>query len=170
MQNESLKSREAVLTVSREFDAPRELVFNAFAEAEALAVWWGPVGYKMTVTQLDFKPQGKCVFKMENGTDIMWARLVYGKITRPELIEITLSFSNEAGGITKAPFFDAWPLEILNVFTLTEKGGKTTITNKAYPVNADEAAIASFVEHKASFHGGLNASMDKLMQYLAGKH
>lgn len=167
MQNENLKNSEAVLTLTREFDAPCELVFNAFAEAEALAEWWGPVGYKMTVTQLDFRPQGKCHFKMENGTDVMWAILVFGKIIKPELIEITVSFSNEAGDITRAPFFDSWPLEILNVFTLTEKAGKTTITTKSYPVNASEAETASFQENKSSFKGGLTASLDKLAEHLS---
>jgi uncharacterized protein YndB with AHSA1/START domain len=167
MQNESLKNSEAVLTLTREFDAPRELVFNAFAEAEALAEWWGPVGYKMTITQLDFKPQGKCIFKMENGADVMWARLLFGKIIKPELIEITVSFSNEEGGITRAPFFDSWPLEILNVFTLTEKAGKTTITTKSYPVNAVEAEVVSFNQNRSSFKGGLTASLEKLEQYLS---
>jgi len=169
MQNESLKNSEAVLTLTREFDAPRELVFNAFAEAEALAEWWGPVGFKMTVTQLDFKPGGRCHFKMENGTDVMWAILVFGKIIRPELIEITVSFSNEEASITRAPFFESWPLEILNVFTLTEKAGKTTITTKSYPVNASEAEVVSFQQNKSSFKAGLTASLDKLAQHLSGQ-
>ncbi|WP_315814567.1 SRPBCC domain-containing protein [Paraflavitalea speifideaquila] len=63
MENATLKSKEAVLTVSKEFNAPRELVFGAFTDANALAQWWGPVGFTMTITQFDFRTNGTCLLK-----------------------------------------------------------------------------------------------------------
>ena len=148
--------------------APRDLVFGAFADAAALSEWWGPVGFTMTVTAFDFRPGGHCLFKMVNADTTMWAKLVYGAIERPDRLEITLSFSNEAGGMTRAPFFDAWPQEILNVFTFTEKDGTTTITNHCYPVRATDAEVAGFEENKHSLRGGLEASLDKLAVHVGG--
>ncbi|GAA3332740.1 hypothetical protein GCM10020331_094020 [Ectobacillus funiculus] len=40
------------------FDAPRELVFKAFSEAEHLKHWWGPRGWTLTVCNIDFRPGG----------------------------------------------------------------------------------------------------------------
>ena len=46
------------LLIVREFDAPKEMVFDAFASGEALAQWWGPVEFPTTVLAFDFKPGG----------------------------------------------------------------------------------------------------------------
>jgi uncharacterized protein YndB with AHSA1/START domain len=168
MQQPIPENKQQGIIVSYEFDAPRSLVFHAFSQAEILAQWWGPAGFTMTVVDFDFKPGGHCLFKMENEDSIMWARFVYGQICEPERIELTLSFSDEHGGICKAPFFDAWPLEIMNVFTFTEMSGKTRVENNCYPVQASTAEMAAFNEHKFSVRDGLSAAMQVLEQYLAG--
>jgi uncharacterized protein YndB with AHSA1/START domain len=48
--------REFVIT--RTFDAPRDLVWRAFTEAEHLKHWWGPKGFKMLSCKLDLRPGG----------------------------------------------------------------------------------------------------------------
>ena len=166
MQTKNQTSKEAALTVAKEFNAPIQLVFDALSNPDALAEWWGPVGYTMTVARFDFTPGGICLFKMENKESEMWARFIYGQIKSPELVEFTLSFSDENGGITRAPFFENWPLEILNIITLTEQGGKTTLTNNCFPVNTTHEEISSFEENKLSFNQGLSASLEKLKTYL----
>lgn len=166
MPSENQTNSEVVLTITHEFNAPRELVFDAHSDAESLMQWWGPVGYKLTVLSLDFKPKGLFHYKMENEQRVMWARFIYGRIKRPELIEFTLSFSDETGAITRAPFFKNWPLEIFNELILTEKNGKTIITLTCYPVNATREEVASFQANKLSFHGGISATNDQLELYL----
>jgi uncharacterized protein YndB with AHSA1/START domain len=162
MQNEKQKNSNIVLTVEREFDAPIQLVFDALSNPDSLAQWWGPAGYIMTVVKFEFKPKGLCLFKMENEDGLMWARFIYREIKSPELVEFVLSFSDENSGITRAPFFENWPLEILNVITLNEQNGKTTITNNSSPLNATKEEIASFNENKLSFKQGTSASMERL--------
>ena len=49
--------REFVIT--REFDAPRELVFQAWTDPKHLAEWWGPRGFTNPVCQWDARPGGK---------------------------------------------------------------------------------------------------------------
>lgn len=166
MQNGNPIGNDAVLVVTHEFSAPIKLVFNAHADAESLAAWWGPVGYKLTVLKLDFRPKGLFHYKMESDERVMWGRFIYGQIKKPELIEFTLSFSDEEAGITRAPFFNPWPLEIFNVLTLTEKNGKTTVTLKSYPINATEKEIASYKTNKHSFKQGITSSMKALELHL----
>ena len=164
MKNANPTSSEAVLTIVREFNAPRNLVFKAFSEAERLAQWWGPVTFKTSVVSLDFRPQGIFHYKMESPELVMWARWVYGQIKKPELIEFTLSFTDESGrNITRAPFFNnTWPLEIFNEFSFTEKDGKTTLTTRSYPINATEAEMQTYLENQDSFRQGTIATLEQL--------
>jgi uncharacterized protein YndB with AHSA1/START domain len=168
MKNANPVSSEQVLTIVREFNAPRNLVFKAFSEAERLGQWWGPVGFKTTVVSFDFKPQGLFHYKMESPELVMWAHWVFGQIKRPELIEFTLSFTDEHGKeITRAPFFNGtWPLEIFNEFSFSEKDGKTILTVRCYPINATEKEIETYLENQSSFRGGTNATLDKLEQLI----
>src|SRR6266568_2266197 len=69
----------------------------------------------------------------------MYGRFVYREIAAPGRLVFVNSFSDAAGGITRAPFpqlGDRWPLEVLNNMTLTEKDGKTTLTLRGGPINA----------------------------------
>ncbi len=46
------------LTMTRIFDAPRELVFKAWTNPEHVAQWWGPKGFTNPVCELDVRPGG----------------------------------------------------------------------------------------------------------------
>lgn len=155
-------NEDAALTIIREFKAPRDLVFSAFSEAGHLAQWWGPAGYQLSVLHLDFRPGGIFHYKMESGERTMYARFVYGKIDRPELLEFTISFTDENGSVIRAPFFDNWPLEVFNRLTFSEQGGTTTITMQSYPVNAGKEEIGTYIRERNSFRGGTNATFDQL--------
>src|SRR5687767_11346981 len=94
------------LIIVREFEAPRKLVFECFAKREHMAAWWGPAEARVEVLSMDFRPGGLFHFSMQFGDQLLWARFIYGKITEPELIEFTLSFSNKEAGTSRAPFFE----------------------------------------------------------------
>ena len=42
------------LAISRVFDAPRELVYQAFTDPDQLATWWGPIGNSLPRDEIDF--------------------------------------------------------------------------------------------------------------------
>ena len=44
MNEVNQNNKEAELIITREFNARKEIVFSAFADAAALAEWWGPPG------------------------------------------------------------------------------------------------------------------------------
>src|SRR4051812_15137541 len=100
----NLITASKVLKIVREFNAPKDIVFDAFSTAEGMAEWWGPVGFTITVNQFNFEPNGILHYRMESDGMVIWGRFIYKKIQRPDLIEFIDSFSDESGAIKKAPF------------------------------------------------------------------
>lgn len=160
-------------TITRTINAPRARVWKAVSEKDELAQWWGPKGSTLRVIQLDFRPGGIFHYAMQfqPGHD-MFGRFIYREIVAPEKIVFVSSFSDEQGGITRAPFpqiGETWPLEVLNTWTLTETGGKTTLHLSGGPLNANEAEHKTFVGMFDSMRQGFGGTFDQLDAYLA-KH
>ncbi len=156
--------------ISREFDAPRDLVFAALSNEEALGKWWGPKGCTIVVKRFEFKPGGMFLYSMNTNGNIMWGRFIYRDIQVPERIVFINSFSDENGGITRAPFFDGkWPLEMLNVLTLKEKDGKTLLTIQGTPINATVAEHELYKTNFGNMQQGFGGTFDQLDEYLASQ-
>jgi len=158
---------EKELVIMRQFNAPKELVWKAFSEAEALAQWWGPPGASIGVTKLDFRPEGIFHYYMESPMGKMWGRFYYLEIVEPERIVFTTSFSDKDGDITRAPFSNDFPLEIMNTLTLHEHEGKTTLILKGKPKNATEAEFNFFTNMFSGMQQGFGGTFDQLDEYLS---
>lgn len=141
--------REIVLT--RVFDAPRRLVFDAFTKPELLKRWFGPRGWSLVVCEVDFKVGGgfRFVLRGPDGKD-MGMRGVYREIVAPER-----SVHMES--------FDDYPGESQVTSVLTEQGGKTTLTATVLYASPEirDAVVKSGMEHGAA------ESYDKLAELLA---
>ncbi|HEY1172439.1 MAG TPA: SRPBCC domain-containing protein [Verrucomicrobiae bacterium] len=154
--------------ITRTFDAPRELVWRAFTEADCLLHWWGPTGFKMNQATVDLRPGGAYHYGMSGPGDMtMWGKFTYREIVAPERLIFLLSFSDEKGGITRHPGHAGWPLQMLKVLTLTEQAGKTTLTLRGVPFNATAAEQQVYLEHHSSMQQGFGASWEQLAIYLA---
>jgi uncharacterized protein YndB with AHSA1/START domain len=72
---------------TRIFAAPREIVFAAFENPDALAQWWGPDGFTNTIKEFDLRPGGAWRYIMHgpNGTDYD-NESVFVEIVKPEKI------------------------------------------------------------------------------------
>lgn len=154
--------------ITREFDAPRDLVFKAWTEPERLAQWWGPKGFTMISTKIDLRPGGFFHYGMKSpdGQE-MWGKFVYREIVPPERMVFVISFSDEGGGVTRHPFSATWPLEVINTLTFSEHDGKTTLTLRGGPINATEDERATFKAGHASMQQGFKGTFDQLAEYLA---
>lgn len=97
----------------------------------------------------------------------MWGRFRYLDIEAPRRIVFINSFSDEAGGITRAPFDEQWPQEMRNTITLSEASGVTTLTLTGRPENATPEEAAVYDAHHESMHQGFGGTFDKLAAYLA---
>ena len=64
MSAHAIPQVESDLVSSRVFAAPREAVFGAFLDPDALARWWGPAGFTNTFHEFDTRPGGRWRFVM----------------------------------------------------------------------------------------------------------
>lgn len=159
---------ERELIITRVLDAPRELVWKAFAESDRLAQWWGPTGFTMLVYTLDFRPGGVFHYAMRSPEgQVMWGRFVYRDIQPPERMVFVSAFSDQDGNVTRAPFSPTWPLEVLNMLTLSEAGGKTTLTLRGGPINATEEERETFWQAQDLLRQGFAGTFDRLAAYLS---
>jgi uncharacterized protein YndB with AHSA1/START domain len=144
------------ILITRTFDAPRSMVFDAMSKSEFLKRWLlGPPGWEMTVCENDMKVGGSfChVWRKDDGTE-MKMRGVYREIVPPERVVRTESF--EFG-------CNAQMGEQLATLVLTESNGRTALNlTVLYPSKeARDATIASGMER------GVGASYDRLDKILA---
>ena len=154
--------------LTREMDAPRELVWRAWSEAEALAQWWAPKGFSTRVESFDFRPGGVFHYAMQtpDGGE-MWGKFVYREIDPPKRLAFMLSFADAQGNTVRAPFSETHPLEIYSEVTFTERDGKTTITMRGGPFNATEAERAGYAAMLKNMQEGTDSTLDNLADYLA---
>lgn len=156
------------LLLSRVFNAPRELVFKVWTDPEHFGKWWGPQGYSLEVITMDVRPGGMFLGcqKSPDGNQAMWGKFVYQEVIVPEKLVFIQSFSDENGNTIRAPFNENWPLEIINIITLEEIDGKTTLTMQGGPVNATAEEQAAFDGMAPMVKQGFGGTFDQLAQYL----
>ena len=108
--------REIVLT--RLFDAPRRLVFEAMTKPEHVKRWWGILDerYSVPVVEIDLRPGGKWRFVGKGPQGEYGFHGVYREIVAPERVVFTEIYD---------PFPDA---ESVVTSVLTEENGKTRLT------------------------------------------
>ena len=158
---------ERAFVISRTFDAPRDLVWRAHSEAEHLKHWWGPKASKISIENLEFRPGGLFHYVMRYSTGAeMWGRFVYREIAAPARIVWFNSFSNAGGGITRAPFTELWPLEMITTVTFVERRGKTELALRATPHGASEVERLFFEGFFDSLNQGFGGTYDQLAEYL----
>ena len=160
---------QTVFTISRVFDAPRLLVYSCCTTADHMRQWFGPKGFELFHSQMDFRIGGIYHYGMRSaGGQTMWARFVFREITPPERIVFVSSFSDELSGLTRAPFFDGkWPLEMETTFSFEElSGNKTNFIVTWKPLGATAEELATFDANRQSMKGGWTGTLDKFTDYL----
>lgn len=145
-----------------------ELVFKVWTDPEHFGKWWGPQGYSLEVITMDVRPGGMFLGcqKSPDGNQAMWGKFVYQEVIVPEKLVFIQSFSDEEGNTIRAPFNANWPLEIMNIITLEENDGKTTLTMQGGPVNATPEELAAFDEMAPMVKQGFGGTFDQLAEYL----
>lgn len=111
---------EREIVITRQFNAPRKLVFEAFTRPELLKRWlFGPDGWELAVCEIDLRVGGKYrwVWSKKDGTVQMGAGGEYREVTPHSRIVSTERFD------------DPWyPGECIGTLEFTEKAGRTTLT------------------------------------------
>lgn len=124
---------ENTLVLTKEFDAPRELVFEMFKNPAHLEKWWGPETWPATVVSYDFVAGGAGHYYMQgpDGTKA-WGKTIFEDIDEPNSITYLDVFSDEVGNVD-----DSLP-QAKATITFSETEGKTTLTSTTvYKAKAD---------------------------------
>jgi uncharacterized protein YndB with AHSA1/START domain len=146
---------EREIAMTRLFDAPRRLVFDAHTKPELIRRWLlGPPGWSMPVCEVDLRVGGsyRWVWRKDlNGTE-MAVGGVYREILAPERIVATEKFD------------DAWyEGEAVNTLVLVEEGSRTRLTQTTlYQSREVRDAVM-----KSGMERGVIASYDRLAALLA---
>lgn len=119
----SYEIRGKELYTTREFDAPREIVFRAFSECELLQKWWGPRTWPVRYCSINFNTGGEWHYCLQGPEheDESWGKAIFKEIRKPEYIAFDDHFSDEQGNINHA-----MPSSF-NQYTFTEEGDKTIL-------------------------------------------
>src|SRR5712691_1660543 len=143
------------IAMTRVFNAPRRLVFEALTRPELVKRWLlGPPGWSMPVCEIDLRVGGKYryVWRRDNDGTQMGMGGVYREIVAPERIVNTEKFD------------EAWyPGEALGTLVLVEQGGTTTLT---YTMRY-ESRTARDAVIRSNMESGVAASYDRLAELLA---
>jgi uncharacterized protein YndB with AHSA1/START domain len=154
-EGKNLVGKEFVIT--REFDAPRELVFKAWIDPKHLAQWWGPKGFTNPVCEWDARPGGKIydVMRAPNGADYPMGG-EFREIVTPERLVFSCGALNEKGKLL---------FEFLHTATFVERKGKTTLTLNSRVI----MTTAEANKYIGGFETGMTLSLERLADLLAKK-
>jgi uncharacterized protein YndB with AHSA1/START domain len=136
------------LHMTRVFDAPRRLVFEAWSKPEYVSRWFTPHPLTTPSCEMDFRTGGifRLVMRMPDGVDLpMDAR--FTEVTPPERIAFDATIH---GGV-----------DVKTTVTFTEHDGKTTLNvHQSYSIETDATRGAT---------QGWTLTLDQLAEHLAAK-
>jgi uncharacterized protein YndB with AHSA1/START domain len=142
------------IVITREFDAPRELVFKAFTDPTLIPQWWGPRSLSTQVDTMDVRPGGQWRFLNRDAEGNEYAfHGVYHEVRAPERIIDTFEFEGlpETGHVT---------LETMKLEALP--GGRTKlIAQSVFQSVADRDGML-----QSDMEEGVNETYDRLAELL----
>ncbi|WP_420488697.1 SRPBCC domain-containing protein [Paenibacillus arenosi] len=158
------KAEGNVLTMERTFNAPTELVFKVFSDSEHLKQWFGPRGWSIPVSNLDFRPGGAWHYCMKcedrNQGDFYgmesWGKSVYKEIVANEKLVYVDYFSDAEGNVS-----DNMPaVEVTLTFETVD--GKTKLTSIGH--YATDEALQTVID--MGMEQGITETWDRLEEHL----
>jgi len=138
----AIRRDELKVVMERTFDAPREAVFKAFTDPQAIPQWWGPKRLTTTVDKMDVRPGGLWRFIQHDAGGNEYAfHGVYKAIDPPRLLSCTFHFEGIPG-----------VHELLQTVTFEDLGGRTRVRSVATYSNVEDldGMVASGMESGAT--------------------
>jgi uncharacterized protein YndB with AHSA1/START domain len=140
------------VTMTREFDAPRDLVYRAYTEPELLVQWLGPRKYKMRVDEYDVRHGGSWSYVSidDDGNEFGFRGVFHGEPSPDALVQ-TFEFLGAPGHIS------------LDTARFEQRGGKTVVhLNSVFQAVEDRDAMMG-----AGMTDGVNEGFERLDELLA---
>lgn len=156
-----LETNDRDIVITREFAAPRQLVWDAWTKPEHVQKWFGPKGFTTRVDAFDFKVGGRSVYVMigPDGTEYP-STGVFREIAPIEKIVTTDEFGE---GFEEAHPGEDLPKGMVSTFLFDDLSARTKVTIvTSHPTLEDKA------KHEAmGVVDGWNSTLDKLEELLS---
>jgi uncharacterized protein YndB with AHSA1/START domain len=138
------------LVITRAFDAPRSLVFEAWTDPARLVRWFGPRGFKIPSCKVDAREGGEFRIRMRSpeGTEHR-VRGVFREVVKPERLAFTWAWEDEEGKPKH---------ETVVRVDFTEQGGKTRLRM--------QQGVFESANARDQHESGWSSSLDDLADYL----
>jgi uncharacterized protein YndB with AHSA1/START domain len=156
---EGVRTTDRDIIITRQFDAPRDLLWKVWTEPAHVEKWWGPEGFSTKVNELDLKPGGRSSYVMigPDGTEYP-GNGVFKEIVEGQSFTTTDEFGEE---------FDSkgadLPQGMVLTVTFEDLGDRTGVTlHIAHPTPEDRKK-----HEEMGVIDGWNSSLDCLERYLA---
>ncbi len=135
------------LVIRRTFDAPRDLVWRAWADRDHAERWWGPTDFTTTILETDFRPGGawRAVMRSPRGEEYP-QHGEFREIVPPERLVFTMTWSDDPSS------------EMLITVTLEARGDRTEMLFRKGPFASDSS--------RRGENEGWNESFDRLRAYV----
>ena len=138
--------------MTREFDAPRDLLFKAFTDPELLVQWLGPRKYVMEIDRYEVRDGGswRYVHRDDAGNEFGFHGVFHGTPTADGMVQ-TFEFEGYPGHVS------------LDTANFEERGGKTTVhMTSVFQSVADRDGML-----ESGMESGVNEGFERLEELLA---
>jgi len=143
------------LVLKRTFNAPREVVFDAWTDPNQVAKWWGPKGFTNPRCEIDARVGGIIHIDMRGPDGVVYPMEgVFKEIERPKLLVFLSVAQRDANGNSI--------LEVFTKATFEEVAGKTELTVYAIATKRTPEAEPAV----AGMHEGWSQTLDRLEDYI----
>jgi uncharacterized protein YndB with AHSA1/START domain len=150
------ESADREIVITRVFEAPRDLVWEAWTNPRHVVHWWGPIGFTTTIQEMDVRPGGvwRHIMHGPDGTDYP-NKSVFTEVVKPE--RIVYSHGGGKKGSPGAHFEATWTFD-------AQGDNKTRLTIRmVFPSSADRDTV---VKEYGAIEGG-HQTLARLEEYLA---
>ena len=150
MRNETNFSEGCVVTLKRTFDAPVDLVWEAWINSEHIAKWWGPKGMTTRVIKHNFEVGGKWKYSMTmpNGQEFI-SEGVFKEIIKHKKIISSADFKPMTEGV--------------EIQALFEEAGESTLFTFNIVHASEEYRIA---QEKMGIYNGWGSVLKRLGEFV----
>lgn len=146
------------VTVKRSFEAPVDLVWAAWTEADLLAQWWAPRPWKAVTKDMDFREGGRWLYAMTSPEgEKHWVLETFRNVLPQKSFSIHNAFCDEQGVPSPDALTSIWD----NTFAEAERG--TLVTN----IIRYESEASLNAHAQMGFKEGYTMGLDQLEEVLA---
>ena len=159
MSDKSVSTKAVV--IERTFDAPVDLIWQLWTEAEHFKNWYGPNGFSIPVAEIDLRVGGTRLICMASpdGSMKMWTTGEFLEVSPTQRIVYTESMADENGNVLAESPMPGHPVTTEVTVELENLDGKTKMKMTHAGIPADSPGAS-----------GWNQAFDKLTDYAGTVH